>query len=392
MITEATIEADPAKNCDFKIGRRFGKWRVTNKLDEGGFGQVYRVENIYKKGEFAALKAEPNDIEGGSAIKLEIMILQFLNKGGDKPHVMKVYHAAKHRRFCYMIVTLLGENLRTLKLNCPDERMSISTWSRIGIQCLYSIKLLHDVGFVHRDIKPANFVMGDEHDADRARCVHILDFGLARNFAFERKKGVWAARRARGSAEFRGTMRYCSPTVHDKKEQGRKDDVWSLMYMLIELHCGLPWQKEKDKKRLEMMKMNMSDKDLLKNFPAEMHPVLPHLRTLNCYSRPNYTMIHKCFLRLMKRLDIKYNDKYDWETDAQVEELIKRRTKVPEYEHSEEFFASDPIKVHGAPPKWLDTKGGRTMEDLEEMMSKPMEVDRTRSSSKNSRRKTATKK
>ncbi|VDK19942.1 unnamed protein product [Anisakis simplex] len=190
-------------------------------------------------------------------------------------------------------------------------------------------------------------------------------------------------------------MRYCSPTVHDKKEQGRKDDIWSLIYMLIELHCGLPWQKEKDKKRLELTKMNISDEALLKNFPVEMHPILPHLRTLNCYNRPNYSMIHKCFLRLIKRLGIKYNDKFDWETDAQVEDLvrcisfIRLRTKVPEYEHAEEFFQSDPIRVSGAPPKWMDTKGGRTVEDLEEMMNKPLDIDRTRSSSKNSRRKSS---
>lgn len=39
------------------------------------------------------------------------------------------------------------------------------------------------------------------------------------NYAFEKHKGHWIARRARRSAEFRGTMRYCSPSVHEKKEQ-----------------------------------------------------------------------------------------------------------------------------------------------------------------------------
>jgi hypothetical protein len=45
-----------------------------------------------------------------------------------------------------MIVTLLGENLRTLKLNCVDEKIKPETWSRLAIQCLYGIKLLHDIG------------------------------------------------------------------------------------------------------------------------------------------------------------------------------------------------------------------------------------------------------
>lgn len=25
-------------------------------------------------------------------------------------------------------------------------------------------------------------------------------------------------------------------------EQGRKDDLWSLIYVLVELHAGLPWR------------------------------------------------------------------------------------------------------------------------------------------------------
>ncbi|KHJ80970.1 hypothetical protein OESDEN_19349, partial [Oesophagostomum dentatum] len=65
----------------------------------------------------------------------------------------------------------------------------------------------------------------------------------------DEKDGTWIARRARGTAEFRGTLRYCSPNVHEKKEQGRRDDLWSLYYVLIELHCGLPWQTLRDKQK-----------------------------------------------------------------------------------------------------------------------------------------------
>uniref|UniRef100_A0A915PKI6 Protein kinase domain-containing protein n=1 Tax=Setaria digitata TaxID=48799 RepID=A0A915PKI6_9BILA len=76
MNVEVTTECEHSSSVDFKPGRRFGKWRIKNKLDEGGFGQVYRVEHIQQRGRYAALKAEPNDVEGGSAIKLEVL-LQF---------------------------------------------------------------------------------------------------------------------------------------------------------------------------------------------------------------------------------------------------------------------------------------------------------------------------
>ncbi|PIO67590.1 hypothetical protein TELCIR_10654 [Teladorsagia circumcincta] len=55
----------------FSHGKRFGEWVIVKKLDEGGFGHVYKVESTKRKGQAAALKAEPNDVEGGSAIKLE---------------------------------------------------------------------------------------------------------------------------------------------------------------------------------------------------------------------------------------------------------------------------------------------------------------------------------
>ncbi|KAK0406330.1 hypothetical protein QR680_018511 [Steinernema hermaphroditum] len=367
MATEGSDTDAPLK---FKAGQKFGKWKVVQKLDEGGFGQVYKVEKMGATGVFAALKAESNEIEGGSAIKLEISVLMLLNRNGAKPHVPEVYHSAKRKKYCYMIVTLLGENLRSLRMSCPNEHVSPQAWSRLGIQCLYSIKLLHDVGYVHRDIKPANFVMGHDSDADRARIVHILDFGLARAFA-SLKGSRWIARRARGSAEFRGTARYCSPSVHERKEQGRKDDIWSLLYMLIELHCGLPWQKERDKYKLEVKKMNISDADLLKNFPREMHPIVPHLREMHYYSRPDYAMIYECFVRLMKRLKVTYDQPFDWETEEQVSKIIKRRTKTPEYENPAAFFASDPVKINSAPSKDQTTEiGGQTVDDNQELITK----------------------
>ncbi|EPB66857.1 hypothetical protein ANCCEY_14051, partial [Ancylostoma ceylanicum] len=87
------------------------------------------VENIATK-KVAALKAESNDIEGGSALKLEMTVMRSITADGEKPHVPMVFHAAKHKRFCYMIMTLLGENLKELKLNCRKEYMTAKTWTR----------------------------------------------------------------------------------------------------------------------------------------------------------------------------------------------------------------------------------------------------------------------
>lgn len=56
---------------------RFGDWKVVKKLDEGGFGKVFQVQNIKDPSRLGALKAEPSEIEGGAAIKLEVSIFLF---------------------------------------------------------------------------------------------------------------------------------------------------------------------------------------------------------------------------------------------------------------------------------------------------------------------------
>ncbi|GMT33177.1 hypothetical protein PFISCL1PPCAC_24474, partial [Pristionchus fissidentatus] len=341
------------KYVTFKEGKTFGKWSVVKKIDEGGFGKVYLME-IKGKDIRAALKAEPNEVEGGSAIKLELQVLRAINPKGDKPHIPQVYHAAKRKRFCYMIMTLLGENFKALrnKMERYDgswPTLSVSTWTRLGIQCLYALKVVHDNGYLHRDIKPNNFVMGNPVDSERFRIVFILDFGLSRSYAFKSKdgSGKWTMRLARATAEFRGTARYCSPNVHDKMEQGRRDDIWSLFYVLIELHCGLPWQDVREKDKIEYVKCHYRDDHLMQNMPRELRGVIPALRKLDCYGRPDYASIHQALVAVMKRYKVGYDDLYDWERDSDLKVL--KASKKPPWYTPEEFFKSDPIGINSGP-------------------------------------------
>uniref|UniRef100_A0A915D549 Uncharacterized protein n=1 Tax=Ditylenchus dipsaci TaxID=166011 RepID=A0A915D549_9BILA len=71
---------------------------------------------------------------------------------------------------------------------------------------------------------------------------------------------------------------------------------------------------------------------------SEMHQIIPALRKLNYYNRPDYSMIYEACLKLMKSLNVNFDDPYDWETDKDVEYIIRRRTRNPDYEEVEKFF------------------------------------------------------
>ena len=49
---------------------------------------------------------------------------------------------------------------------------------------------------------------------------------------------------------------------------------------------------------------------------------MPHLRALDCYQRPDYAMIHGCFLGLISRLEVTPADPYDWENPKHAAEMV----------------------------------------------------------------------
>ena len=52
----------------------------------------------------------------------------------------------------------------------------------------------------------------------------------------------------RAMVGFRGTIRYASVNAHYGRDLGRVDDLWSLLYILVELATGsLPWNMSGDR-------------------------------------------------------------------------------------------------------------------------------------------------
>lgn len=81
-----------------------------------------------------------------------------------------------------------------------------------------------------------------------------MDYGLARKFRYSDGKPIERRKRA----GFRGTLRYVSIRVHDRKEQGPSDDLIALFFTLIEILKGeLPWRNEKSDEKMKNAKMQL---------------------------------------------------------------------------------------------------------------------------------------
>ncbi|EYC30169.1 hypothetical protein Y032_0005g2492 [Ancylostoma ceylanicum] len=229
-----------AVNCELiqlKDGQNVGDWTITKKIGEGGFGAVYLCKN--KEGELNALKVEAENDPLG-LLKMEVYVLMELKKTKFQARHFLGLKDRGHvpGKFNYVVMTLVGKSLQELRNEAPMKKFSMGTAISVGRQCLEALEDLHNVGILHRDIKPGNYTIGRK-EMNELRKIYMLDFGMARKFI----KEDGTLRNPRARAGFRGTVKYAPLACHVHREQCRKDDIESWMYMLVEITCGrLPWR------------------------------------------------------------------------------------------------------------------------------------------------------
>ncbi len=135
-----------------------------------------------------------------------------------------------------MVIDLLESSLEDL-FEANQRKFSISTVFQIGIQIINRLEAIHRKGFVHRDIKANNFMVGK---GDKRNIVYIIDFGLAKRYKDPKTGNHIPFKEGKSLV---GTARYASIASHMGYEQGRKDDLESLGFLLLYFLRGkLPWQ------------------------------------------------------------------------------------------------------------------------------------------------------
>lgn len=180
-----------------------------------------------------------------------------------------VYYYANEGIYNVMVMDFLGPSLEKLQSSRPGTRFSLKTTVMIGIQLLKRLEFLHKKYFLHRDLKPDNFLTKTNDAA-----IFLIDFGLSKPYIDSHGKHIPMTT----GKQLVGTARYASINTHEGNEQGRRDDLESLGYILVYFAKGtLPWQnlpaKNKDEKfrKIMMKKKSVSVSELCDGLPKEFN-------------------------------------------------------------------------------------------------------------------------
>ncbi len=209
-----------------------GRYKVGNKLGEGGMGTVYEAmhQTIHKKVAIKILKSElAQDKE---------ITERFLNEAKASsmirhPHIIDVsdYGVLPDGAAYFVMEFLEGVPLSKL-IDGADpahpQPVPVPRILHIGRQVAEGLAAAHKAGIVHRDLKPDNiFLINRGSDLDFAK---ILDFGIARVNSGESKLTLAGA--------IFGTPAYMSPERAAGVPGDPRGELYSYGVILYELATG----------------------------------------------------------------------------------------------------------------------------------------------------------
>jgi casein kinase I family protein HRR25 len=204
-----------------------------------------------------------------------------------------------------------NSNSDSSNIHSLDYKYYLKDVLKYMISIVEIIEKIHEKGVIHRDIKPENFMISESRIQDNhtdqsdptnptdqvIKKVNIIDFGLSRIYI---KEDVHIPNKADSSIV--GTMRYISTHIHEGNVYSRRDDIISILYVIIYLLKGkLPWCSLKiqpgDKRtKAEIVyevKKRTPITELCKGLPAIFERMLAYAYKIEFDEKPDYIYLKR---------------------------------------------------------------------------------------------------
>jgi len=260
------------------------KYKILDKISSGTFGDVYKGQNDRTK-EMVAIKIEKKCSDICATLKSEAKIYQYLGKLDGFPQLKWFGTDVKYN---YLVIDLFHISLFTLKKN--NQNIELNIILHFGQQMIERLEILHSKFLLHRDVKPDNFLL-DENNK-----VFLIDFGFCKRYEYDGKHIE-----EKRTKNIIGTVNYISLNVHNHLEPSRRDDLESVVYVIIYLIFG-SLDFKKNSLQLDAA-LHVEDyyrmKQNLDCWPPFIRDMLIYIRQLGFKEKPDYKYLIDCLHRFI---------------------------------------------------------------------------------------------
>jgi eukaryotic-like serine/threonine-protein kinase len=214
-------------------GTVIGRYKLLEKIGEGGMGVVYMAEQeepVRRKVALKIIKLGMDTKQVVARFEAERQALALM----DHPNIAKVLDGGATAAGRPYFVMELVQGVPITEF-CDSQRLSIRERARLLVPVCQAIQSAHQKGIIHRDIKPTNILV-----TMNAGAAHpmVIDFGVAKATDQKLTEKTLFTR----FAVMIGTPAYMSP---EQAEMSRMDvdtrsDIYSLGVLFYELLTGSP--------------------------------------------------------------------------------------------------------------------------------------------------------
>ena len=210
-----------------------GKYRLVEKIGEGGMGTVWFTEQLVPVKRMVALKLVKPGLNSRSSMarfEAERQALALM----DHPNIARVLDGGmtEQGRPYFVMELVRGTAITTF---CDERKLDLHARLRLFIPVCQAIQHAHQKGIIHRDIKPSNVMIALFDDKPVPK---VIDFGVAK--ASDSDLLDSSVNTSFGSVV--GTAEYMSPEQAqlNNVDIDTRSDVYSLGVLLYELVAGSP--------------------------------------------------------------------------------------------------------------------------------------------------------
>ncbi len=222
-----------------QVGSMIGRYKLLEKIGEGGMGVVYMAEQeqpVRRKVALKIIKLGMDTRQVVARFEAERQSLAMM----DHPNIARVLDGGATDAGRPFFVMELVQGVPVTEF-CETNDLSIQQRLQLFIPVCQAIQSAHQKGIIHRDIKPSN-VLVTMHAA--APHPMVIDFGVSK--AIDQKlteKTLFT-----NFATMIGTPAYMSPEQAEmsKLDVDTRSDIYSLGVLLYELLTGTtPFPEER---------------------------------------------------------------------------------------------------------------------------------------------------